>query len=311
MSPFRELAQQLSRRAAAMLSSGEVSLVIGHRSGWRPAWSGPGFIASPQDADRLTAGPWCQTGLAKYLLTETKPEGPPVALFGRGCDILGARRLIVDRRLDPAQVRLVWLPCAGRVEPGRGTLARACRRCDVRLPSPSGVGAEVELLLPPDHPLATAIGAAPAAPGAGGGGAGEAAEPRAAAAERHEFWRGWFRQCLRCYACRAACPACHCRSCALESRDPRWVELSTGPGPQFMFQFLRGMDVAGRCVACGECERVCPAAIPLMDLRWAQVDEVGRRFGVSRPHLPRAGGPLGEFAPSDPDPDPGYRVSGR
>jgi ferredoxin len=314
-SPADQLAERVRQRARELLATGQADLVIGHRPSWRPRWSGPSFVTAASDAVHLTAGPSCQTGLAKYLLEETEAADRRVALIGRGCDILGARRLIADRRVDPARVRLIWLPCAGRAEPdGRGgeqegPMARACRTCDVRVPSTGSEYGEVELLLSEGDPLAAAVAAGQGsgrAPGANVS-APEGAAGAAGDGERHEAWAQWFRSCLRCYACRAACPACHCRVCVLEAREPRWVELSTDLPQQFMFHFVRAMDVAGRCVACGECERSCPAGIPLMELVWAQARDIGELFGVKRPHVPGSIEPLGRFEDADADPEPGRR----
>jgi formate dehydrogenase subunit beta len=79
--------------------------------------------------------------------------------------------------------------------------------------------------------------------------------------ERWEFWRGQFVKCIKCYGCRNICPVCFCESCALE--DPLWVE----PGllvPDFpMYHLIKAMHMTTRCIACRQCEIVCPANIPL------------------------------------------------
>jgi formate dehydrogenase subunit beta len=79
--------------------------------------------------------------------------------------------------------------------------------------------------------------------------------------ERRAFWQGQFAKCLKCYGCRNICPECFCESCALE--DPLWVEPGVLGPPFPMFHLIRAMHMAGRCVACRQCELTCPAHIPL------------------------------------------------
>jgi ferredoxin len=79
--------------------------------------------------------------------------------------------------------------------------------------------------------------------------------------ERQTFWQQQFRKCIKCYGCRDICPECFCESCALE--DPLWVEHGV-LAPAFpMFHLIRAMHMSSRCVACRQCELVCPAHIPL------------------------------------------------
>jgi formate dehydrogenase subunit beta len=78
---------------------------------------------------------------------------------------------------------------------------------------------------------------------------------------RREFWRQQFLKCIKCYGCRDICPECFCESCALE--DPLWVERGVLAPPFPMYHLIRAMHMSARCVACRQCELVCPAHIPL------------------------------------------------
>ncbi len=80
------------------------------------------------------------------------------------------------------------------------------------------------------------------------------------------FWSAQFGRCLRCYACRNICPACFCPRCVVEENLPEWISPLPTPGDNFVFHLMRLMHVAGTCTSCGECERVCPVEIPLMEL---------------------------------------------
>jgi len=103
----------------------------------------------------------------------------------------------------------------------------------------------------------------------------------AEAASEEERWANWehhFDRCLRCFACRSVCPLCYCPECVVDSTSfvitaetsaedkanrVRWCERSAGSGESALYHLTRAMHLAGRCVDCGECERVCPVNIPL------------------------------------------------
>ncbi len=96
--------------------------------------------------------------------------------------------------------------------------------------------------------------------------------------KRWEFWEEHFSKCIRCSACRKICPSCYCKECACDSSEtvimPQttfqekankhvWLERNADVPENFFFHMTRMMHMAGRCINCGECERVCPMDIPL------------------------------------------------
>jgi ferredoxin len=73
-------------------------------------------------------------------------------------------------------------------------------------------------------------------------------------------WMAAFNRCIKCYGCRDICPMCFCKECSLEHPDL----MSTGKvPPDSIFQLVRAIHMAGRCIDCGLCEENCPADIPL------------------------------------------------
>ncbi len=80
-------------------------------------------------------------------------------------------------------------------------------------------------------------------------------------ADRRAFWKQQFVKCIKCYGCRNICPECFCEACGME--DAAWVEPGLLAPPFPTFHLIRAMHMASRCVGCRECERTCPAHIPL------------------------------------------------
>jgi len=81
-----------------------------------------------------------------------------------------------------------------------------------------------------------------------------------AGTDAYKEWLGHFEKCVKCYGCRDVCPMCFCKECSLEHPDL----MSTGlVPPDTIFQLVRAIHMAGRCIDCGLCEEACPADIPL------------------------------------------------
>lgn len=93
--------------------------------------------------------------------------------------------------------------------------------------------------------------------------------------ERLRFWVHQFKKCNKCFACTLNCPVCFCDECVLEERT--FVPEPSIP-PGLSFHLIRGYHLADKCIECGECERSCPAEIPLLTLRKMVAKDVKELF---------------------------------
>ncbi len=96
--------------------------------------------------------------------------------------------------------------------------------------------------------------------------------------DRLRFWTAQFRKCNKCFACTLTCPVCVCDECVLEERT---FVPERGIPPGMSFHLIRGFHLSDKCVECGECERSCPAGIPLLTLRKMAAKDMKELYGFT------------------------------
>ena len=72
---------------------------------------------------------------------------------------------------------------------------------------------------------------------------------------------------------------CDCPTCLYERDDSLWAGMGIELDDKRTFHLGRAYHLAGRCVGCDECERVCPMDIPISLLNRKLVAEMESRFG--------------------------------
>ncbi len=83
--------------------------------------------------------------------------------------------------------------------------------------------------------------------------------------ERQKFWQDKFSRCLKCYGCIDQCPV-HLGE-PDELQLSRWIQPGHVPPRHPDFHLLRAYQIFDTCILCGECEKTCPADIPLKALQ--------------------------------------------
>jgi formate dehydrogenase subunit beta len=273
------MTQDLQTQAHQLLSSGQVACVIGYEIGSRGR-TRPAFIYQPQDVERLIWNQSCTHNLVRYLsekmesIRETrKKEGneplpTKIAIVIKPCDSRAVNVLLAENRFSREDVYLIGVACNGIIEEAgfgeshEDVLQARCQQCTDRLPSIYDI----------------IIGEAPEADIVGNFEDVERIEALSPG-ERMEFWLKHFNRCIRCYACRQACPMCNCPTCLYESDESLWVGMGIRLSEKRTFHLGRAYHLAGRCVGCNECERVCPMNIPISLLNRLLAREVERSFG--------------------------------
>ncbi len=278
-----EMQQRLRQEAKALLEQGKADWFIGFEPGSLRFTTTPLITRDKDDVDRLVVGPFIVNNLSNFL-TEVKGR---VGIVAKGCDSRSIVSLIQDNKVKRGDIFILGVPCSGIIDVSkveslvardRDEVDEIVRRDDVVSVGVGGQRKEFpagqvlfdnclgcELPTPKEYDL---LLGEPVSPIGDRSGSREKLEKLKAISpdERWRFWQREFGRCIRCYACRNVCPACFCKRCFVEESEPQWLLPMPRWQDNLMFQTIRNIHVAGRCTDCGECERVCPANIPLRSL---------------------------------------------
>jgi formate dehydrogenase subunit beta len=276
-----ETEQKLRSEARALLEQGRVDYVIGYEAGSLRFATTPLITRDKNDLERLV--PFITNNLSVFL----RETGGKAAIVAKACDSRSIVSLIQDNQIERDNIVIIGVPCAGIIDVGkveklvgkdrdeiddiawakdkavvtvggakkelaaRDVLMDDCLGCD--MPAPK----EYDIMLEEAGPSSCDK---------------ELSRARIKEledmppAQRWDYWRNEFSRCIRCYACRQVCPACFCERCFVQETEPKWLSPLPRWQDNLIFQTVRMIHVAGRCVDCGECERACPANIPLRTL---------------------------------------------
>ena len=303
---MQQLTDDIRTIARKLLREKKVEVVIGYERGSLPLRRRPCFVRKEEDADRLVWDGWCENTLATYLLKRKDKA----AIVAKGCDSRAVVELIKEKQVSRDQVIVIGISCRGIIDRTRaeasvdraqiaqeeggpefeetlrreGLLLDCCKTCahpdpvlhDVLVGEPFPQKAE--------DPFADIE-------------AFKALKPE----ERWAYLNKEVDKCIRCYACRNACPLCYCPECFVDASLPQWIGKSVDTSDTMIFHLMRAYHLAGRCVACGACERACPMGVDLGKLNRMLLKEVKDLFGYEAGLGLEEKSPLATFRPDDPE----------
>ncbi len=318
ISKFHETVKEIVKRE-------DVKYVIGYEKGTYGFRVAPSFAFAPEDVEKFIFSPLCVNNLVGYFMLEEKlPLGKneeedtrKVGIIVKGCDSKAIVQIIQEKGMKREDVVVIGIPCTGVINPKKVTasfpnqtenvevreegehfvfkingkthkiskdeiLFDKCTHCENPNPVLYDVliGEEVEVKGKEAYEKVKILEEKPLE-------------------ERWGYWEKQFERCIRCYACREVCPLCYCKECMVEHLSPQWVRRSVNLSENTAWNILRAYHLAGRCIGCGECERVCPMDIPLMELNKKLEKDVEEMFGYKAGMDAEAEPLLAMFKPED------------
>ena len=291
--------------AKKVLSRNDVACLIGYEKGSYGFKVAPCILTSSEEVDRLVFSPLCVHNLTNYLTLEN--IGPltgndigerKIAIVVKGCDSRALAMLVAENGVSRDKLVVIGICSPGVVDikkleklfpdvvdgadvtfdgnrfivtcdgkttevPADELISEKCPRCQNNTPViyDELVGDPAESVKKEDA-FADVNGF-----------------QTKSIEEKQKKWELEFSKCIRCYACRNICPLCYCSDCALDRLKPQFIRRSVDYKENFLFHVTRAFHLAGRCIDCGECERACPQAIPLMELNRKLSRDVKDLFG--------------------------------
>ncbi len=270
------------------LMQNKAALIIGYAED-RHHKLRPYIAHKPEDAEKIAFGRSAVNNLAVYIHRYRNRVDGKIGIVVKPCDLKAITALIQENRIKREDLYIIGMNCSGVVndpdtEFSKENTQIKCKMCASKTPAYydelTGESEEFEL---PEDLSATLMEKI----------ASMSAE------ERMDFWNAEFEKCIKCYACREVCPMCYCDQCIVDKTEPRWVESSSTTRANFAWNIIRAFHQAGRCIGCGECDRVCPADIPLSLLNRKMGMVAFKEFGYRHGTDMNAPTLIGTFSNSD------------
>jgi formate dehydrogenase subunit beta len=271
-----EISNKIKDIAAGLLEKGQVDVFLAWEKGKQDFETRPFAARSVEEAQKIVFDQYSIHNLSNMLL-KFRDGHEKIGIVVKGCDSRGIVRLLEDNQFQRDRLYIVGVCCPGMKDPlkaikrNSGLLhgidaaddADKCNNCVY--PNPVIYD---ELLGDEQEPHIR-----------GERFARVKEIENMSIDERYKFFEDTLSKCIRCYACRQACAACNCRTCIFDEMKPQWVGRENNVTDNMMYHLVKAMHMAGRCIECGECERVCPVDIPLMLINSKLAKDVNEFYG--------------------------------
>ncbi|NLO18262.1 MAG: hypothetical protein GX121_00030 [Ignavibacteria bacterium] len=240
--------QELHNKIKSILENGSASLFIAYQKS-REGKITPTFITKPEQSQKAYFGDDCKQNLAVYIHKQEVKNFGKVGIFANIYTLKSLLQIYAENQIRDDYLKVVTINPNGAIVEFANFMEIE-NYVNENKPAPNPEDMErVEKL------------------------------SNLSREERWDYWLNELSTCIKCYACRAACPMCYCTKCTVDCNQPQWISTPSHSLGNIEWHIMRAMHLAGRCVECNECARVCPMDIPLNLLTVKLNDTANIEFG--------------------------------